>query len=439
MNMKKNFFAFSLLLLANASCTEELPFTQEENNDMSIVQGDTVTLLAARNILLDMMSGMHDAVTRSEHSSMISSSFSTPLIYTASEGIQKEVDIHVINFGDNDGYAIMTSDQRLPPLLALTSSGHLSENDQSSSPELSDLLMELLLPIPIMKDSLDDIIPNEDGTITWYGKWSSTYYHCNSAGTGMCPVKWGQDTPYNYYCPTDGSDKSVAGCGPVALGQLLSIYEKPQNYGGHTYNWSDMKHFQNLLSQADQGADDVERLLVALGQPENLDVEYHSNANGGSKNSENNIVRTLENMGLSSGGVLQAYNKAPVVSELAAGYPVIMMGETHRKKVNEYFLGIIKTGSHYVYRGGHIWLADGLMVNTRPIKIFTSDKKLKEERTQSYVCVLCNWGQKGLNDGFFVTGNFNSSHKYQQDGTNGWEGTEGYYTYNLKAVTGIRP
>lgn len=88
----------------------------------------------------------------------------------------------------------------------------------------------------------------------------------------MLKSAWGQGTPYNDSCP----DGSVAGCGPVAIGQILYFYQQPlHGYGSKTYNITTLDKevtinydewtfdWNNILSNYSDITTDVNKKAVA--------------------------------------------------------------------------------------------------------------------------------------------------------------------------------
>lgn len=47
----------------------------------------------------------------------------------------------------------------------------------------------------------------------------------------MIKVRWEQDkSPYNLYCPIINGKRTVAGCGPIAVAQVMTHYQHPQSF-----------------------------------------------------------------------------------------------------------------------------------------------------------------------------------------------------------------
>lgn len=359
---------------------------------------------------------------------------------TRSDSYQEDsTAIYIFNIGEEDGYAVMSSDIRKPPIYVCTNSGSLIPNTKIGS-----MNEEMLLAAVERYENQFDLTPI-DGTDPRHHagmrtyNWVDTYYNGEN---GMCDVFWHQNTPYNMYCFDKNGNNAPVGCGAIAVGQLMSIHEYPTVYGNYSFNWDDMK------SGNTEGVGQVARLLKELGNHNNLDITY-SNEGEGSGGSFSNIPRTFVNMGYAEGGVCEDYNTNKIVNDLSNGYPVIIAGSYYRKSVKDYILGFIPNGSHYEYSFSHGWLGHGLKKMSRKIEYIDVElDKVYKTETQEYWYVLCNFGEKIFNEQhnlntYYLSGLFDDD-QYPDISEGiplekeGYEGTYGHYSFNLRMVTGIR-
>ena len=91
----------------------------------------------------------------------------------------------------------------------------------------------------------------------------------------LLKTKWGQSTPFNCKCPSNGKQTAVAGCVPVALAQILNYYHQDRkgegslyyshldseteydvDYSTTTYDW------KNMLNEYDSNASKVQKDAV---------------------------------------------------------------------------------------------------------------------------------------------------------------------------------
>ena len=370
-------------------------------------------------------------------------------------GEEVEPYFHIFNFGDNEGFAIMSGDDRVEPLLALTFKGELTPETEIDNPgfeiayeKMEDYYIARIgfdtipsiqpdLPIP-PRDSLQ--IPDLELPARTESTEEIEYYN---GVFGLCPVQWGQTDPYNIYCGLPELGLNVyTGCVATATAQLMSIHKHPNSYNGYTFNWDEMNQFFSNDSDKNPYRSDstkikpIARLMQQLGLNDNLDVQYEVIAEGnGSSANTADVPQTLINFGYSNGGTLIDYNTTAVVNELKAGYPVLLRGNAFREENK--VLGI---SFGYRYTGGHAWVGHGLMERSYTVNAYNEFDELLYTSTTNYTYILCNFGWDGWQDGYYSTGIFNANEgpSYIPDETRSVEGEEGNYQYNIETIINIR-
>ena len=353
---------------------------------------------------------------------------------------------HIFNFGDNEGFAIMSGDDRVEPLLALTFEGELTPETEIDNPgfEIAYSRMEDYYIARIgVADTIpsigfdDPILPGDslyDPIIT-----IDTVKVFNS--NGPCQVKWGNAYPYNNYCTIQPGNVNVpvpSTC--VAIAQLMSIYEYPNSYYSYlqnqtyTFNWDEM----NLYTIYKQGRPDlnpyltdsskynqIARLYQQLCASANLNVMYNqTNASIPGQCHPDRVPITFTNFGYSSGGVQIAYNTNTVIDELKGGFPVLIGGSEQESVQNQ------------IHR--HRWLGHGLMqlFTTTSQYLFLQGWVTMGPFETNYI--LCNFGMNGNHDGYYLSNAFNTNTGPDIPETRSGEVVEGYYQYNIDAFINIR-
>lgn len=343
------------------------------------------------------------------------------------EGETCESMVHIFNFEGEQGYAVMSGDSRLPSLIALTESGELQKNGKNSNPGVGTFMSGLRI---ISKDSLPTapivtpINPGEDYKV--YGQWVNTVY------PAKCPVKWGQDDPYNAECPMVSGKRAPTGCVATAVAQLMACYKHPLSYDIYNYDWDGMTASPMAKNISYQAQESLALLMRKLGIYSNLDMTYTSDVSGADTG---HVPRTLVRFDFSNGGAFFNYQSDNVVNELKAGYPLIVDGKHSYE--NHHFIGI-----HWrTYNGGHAWLIHGLLERTREIKIYDGFGKYKYSTYETLYYPNCNWGWDGIDDGYFLTGVFDVIKGADFDeNLNAGKPDSGAYNfqYKIKTVLGIR-
>ncbi len=384
-NLFKLLWMFLVAAVVWSCANEDLEMPQETAPGKTTTK---ITLEEAQQDLMKLLGDLDKVRSRSEGKlpRTIKEAYSVTLNPEKSRS-DENPEIHVFNFDNEQGFALMSGDERIPSLLALADSGSYKGNYPTA---------ELLI------DSVKKyvITPAEPGIgcIDWgdtiyrqYNNWENTVYK-NSA---YCSVKWAQGYPYNKYCIDDYGNYSVTGCGATALAQLMSVYKYPQSFGSFGFNWDGMTVEPYAQFCSSQAQDQIARLMQQLGLPSNLNIDYDGDNRGGSRTVD--VKRTLEAFHYSNGGEIHGYNSSLLSSEIINGYPVLVRGE--REYYNE--------EKKRTEREGHIWLVHGLLERSRVVEI--RDLKTKEllrtyNEVESYP--LCNWGWGGYQDGYYLSGAF---------------------------------
>ena len=251
---------------------------------------------------------------------------------------------------------------------------------------------------------------------------------------------WKQSAPFNQECYTSGGQRALAGCVPVAVGQIMYYWGKNYTYDNYYYDWSELHNVHNASScPTDTVAwSGVQHLLATLGEPDNLDANYGTTQTSAS---QYNTPRTFENFGFYSGGSIETYSAAGVLSSVSDG-PILVVGYSHRTVLEDEQGNVLWL---YNYANGHAWVLD----KTIEVSEFDHLHGIPALRVYCH----CNWGWGGYHNGYFLTGVFNSNNPLPeptggiltlsagQDRTKSQvveEGTDYFYQYSLQMNRGIR-
>ena len=316
-------------------------------------------------------------------------------------GEEIEPYFHIFNFGNNEGFAIMSGDDRVEPLLALTFKGELTPETEIDNPgfEYAYKKMEEYYVNTVstrgLTPTFPEIPPKEPLPDPRKGRDT---IHL------QCP-QWGQFAPYNKYCYTDDDSLAVTGCIATAVAQLMAIHKYPDSYNGYEFNW-DLMTSDN---PGTAGYDQIARLMQQLGLDINLRMNYGTESSG---TNPTYILRTLENFGYSNYGWMEDYNTSRIVQELKNGYPLLVGGSTADSI-------------------GHRWVAHGLIIDSlslpieRPLGVITW-----LPATYTYY-IYYNWGWNGLYNGYFLSGVFDTDEPYTGE-------TRANYNNNVNVNINIR-
>ena len=309
---------------------------------------------------------------------------------------------YVINYADNAGFAVVsTTRTNENPLLVVTEAGNYTPGEETTS-EGFNMYMDLL--DASMSRERPGIDPNPPAGPT-------TEDSVEEFNVGpFLSVKWGQEYPYNMYCPpyyADSTARYDAGCVATAIAQIMSYYEYPSQltltYVEETppptqyLDWNTIKsHVGGLSSCNCTDHTQLAHLIAEVGKRAN--TTYTANGSGSSMYSS---LRCFEDLGYNLDVSDSFYSFTLAKRELNNNRPVYMIG----------FLPTNDTG--------HAWVADGYKqinyiqttyeyeLNGRPVIV---DQTIT---TQYYLHL--NWGWDGCNNGYFYEGVFKTDEPYILD------------------------
>lgn len=420
----------TLLAVVFSACSADhdaLVDLPQQSNDLDKYM--SVSIEEAQQTLEEFSTLLHqDESSRSPFKLRIAEKYSTVIkTETSRAGETDSSYIHIFNFEDNDGFAIMSGDKRVPPVLAFTENGNLPKDSGVDNPGFAIFLegLEDFYFNSIANYTVENTEPSSRGTVTRPAEITIS----NKAN---CKVKWDQGAPYNNLCPMLNGERALAGCVPVACAQLMSVYKHPQKYNSSTFTWNDMTAYPYAGSCSTTAQSQIADLLYQLGRNGNLGVSYGNKGKGSGAKVED-IPQTLRNFGYSNGGRLTYYSEKDVISEIGAGYPVIISGfrTYHDIKI----LGLTINSS---YRDGHAWLADGYAKFFKAVDVVDDNGRILSSTWYTTYYIRCNWGWGGYEDGYFLSGAFHpSAGPSMPDNYNG-RSEDFNYQYRVENITGIR-
>jgi len=441
----KRFFNATLVLTIGiilCSCNQHEIISENQEPEKAI---DTkIPIDKARANLLKLLADLNSGETRSgkTFNKIIESEFSLPVGASSTRSGDEESEVHVFNFADNQGFAIMSGDERVPELIALADSGAIAEDDTVTNPGLADFLNGMdNVYTGISRDKIGELvnadmesdIPNGYNV---YGEWQNIVYKEN----GLCSVKWGQRDPYNLYCPLKGEKRTLTGCVATAVAQLMTVYKWPESYNGYFFSWDDMTSLMSAVSLPIETRMSVATLMQQLGLKDNLNMDYGLDESGAKIE---NVKRTLSAFGYSSPGNLKDYDVTEIATEIENGYPVLLCGYSrkHQNKV----LGIVINTE---YKDGHAWLVHGILERKREVRHYDSRGHLLKTEWERVWYPLCNWGWRGYADGYYLSDAFDtkqgpvysdmtrSDDDMSDDDISNQK--KGYFQFKIRQITGIR-
>ena len=256
----------------------------QEKNQQEVVDSFYVSyetaLKYARNVLADTMQTRVAARSVANHYEYVANKI------TRSANDDVEVRFHVINFDDNQGFALVSADSRTTPVYAYSETGNIDIDNAIENSGFADF-MDAAIEYYIMETGLEDsiggqLLPKDptlpltpvptnpiqllptvqiDG-VNYYSE-SSTMIIKNAGGV-LLNVEWDQCFPYSYYCGENSNGYNAAGCGPIAAAQIMSYFKYPLSYGGYTFDWEGITSTTSF-SYLSNAAMSAARLINLIG------------------------------------------------------------------------------------------------------------------------------------------------------------------------------
>lgn len=355
----------------------------------------------------------------------------------ASRAETTDTALYVVNFGDNNGFAVISANKECTPILAMTDNGEITNVDDIENPGLK-IFMNYATAYSIGGGSQVITPPTDpdDGRVPLLYRGEVVEHERYAYGRGV-DVAWGQSWPEGYYCPN-----KTSGCVITAGLQVLSQMECPQSIK-MTYshgqeilvlNWASIK--ANVISrgyfpqniESIKNLDDhlaLARLSREIGQ--RVDADYKKNGTFSNlkrlRSFLTDIAPEIEVSGISS--------KAPKVASMYPRWSSIIMSGTEEEDSET----------------GHVWLIDRYKTDIEHVKIYAVEHPVFDqdgnfvpygEPTSTYDYRLyslshINWGWSGYGNGYYDVDVYDLSKCKEPDMFNP-AGNESY-SYNFAYFT----
>lgn len=320
-----------------------------------------------------------------------------------------EYPLYVVNYEDESGFALISSNKSTEELLAVSLAGSLHDMSEVDNPGF-------LMFVEAAKDYINQPEePNSRGDVNWfpYKRDMITYYETDtiwhSRIAPRTPNYWGQGSPEGWFCPN-----GLSGCSNTAMMFALSYYEYPKDlpltYSDEVngqvlhLDWKEIKkhcHFTlqypyKLVEErcAESNISSVHTQIAHLCRQlgELNESEYKIPENATSTN-RNKWKKTMEKWGYEV--VFRDYEFRAISSVLRYSPIVIVVGEGN--------IG-----------GGHMWICDGTQDYHLRRRLCELDPMLGKFRILSdweEIDGSCynffNWGWGDKCNGWYLDGVFN--------------------------------
>lgn len=208
------------LVAGLAGCADDLPEMKQTEQDPTSTVGKSALDMALERA--DEFFAQIGATTRTPRRIA-----TVNTIAGATTRCESDTLLFLVNYADNQGFALLGADPSINDIYAISPTGSLTYEDIDANPVLADFLYDVVSYVikPPVTDSITGIA------------WKYCRYKNIAVGgpwVSAVASDWHQTSPYNFFCKDSNGQVVNAGCVSVALGKLLSFYEKPE---GLDYNW----------------------------------------------------------------------------------------------------------------------------------------------------------------------------------------------------------
>lgn len=406
--MNRSFFIGVILITIICNSCNHKPFTESNGDETEIVQLNNAHFVSLANAM---------QLAQKQKSPLDKSTIIDEYFEFKRNG--KLAEFYIINYCKS-GFAIISADDRLSPVLAYSENSHFPLRDNNwpygvtdwlnSTSALIDSIRNNKMGQDIsakhhwetakngnnnLKSKILSSRTTQNGNISsiiWVEGEGYDQDDCGYEGhviaeyflyvPQLLNTTWGQIDGYNESltynaCTTTTNGKYPVGCVPVAVGQVMNINRIPSSF-----NWDNIN----------AGGITTNNFLRDLGLPANLNVNYDCS---GSSASLSNAVTYLHSIGYSQAATTNSINISIIQNNLSYSYPVILAG------------------------GSHVWVCDGIQSYYNVVcYVSGANYDTREDLNMNMQFLHMNWGYEGDFDGWFSI----------------WDYTPGPYNFNSNNI-----
>jgi hypothetical protein len=204
---------------------------------------------------------------------------------------------YVYNVGENQGWAIISADDYLYPVIGYSLTG--SYDAENLPPAFKSWMKGICADIVLAREK--NLRPPKDVINRWMIYLSDRNLPLRaSSGTVLLKTKWNQDSPYNDLCPYySGTKRAVTGCVATATAQIMKYHGHPAKGSGTTaayntktknipvpaitlsdysYSWSSMIESYSGGAGTVTQRTEVAKLMYHIGASVEMDYDEESGA-----------------------------------------------------------------------------------------------------------------------------------------------------------------
>lgn len=290
--------------------------------------------------------------------------------------------LYFVDFADAQGSAILGADSRLPAVVAVTESSidwkrkliDFDITQVGTGPV--DTVGRMI--VSLVKNYIDLKVSSR-GYRSWYKEWEEYV-------PPMMRTKWTQYSPYNDYCYNSDGKRALAGCGPIAIGQVFAFNRWPKYINGQRIDWSLIEQFNYdySSSRSNEARKEIANFIHNIGI--GVSATYGVNGTFSGLSSQEDFFKQCGYVSVRT----EPYNDENIDEMIfSVQRPVIILGYADHED------GIRKVS--------HFWVIDGGLKRyyTLCTQISYAGRIFEYSADQKEFIVHCNFGWGGLYDGYY--------------------------------------
>ena len=384
------------ILFAVSACEDNNEICQNEINDNTENTASIIELTPKEYAVLSALSRSSTKIKEDEVRDIVSdfkvSDYTetkiVPIInrksLSKSTDINEDTVLYVVGLGNEEGWAIVSGDVRLPEtVLAYSDEGSAEEvaEDEGFSVFLDYLVNyydSCIVNYEAEKDSLVNIICEKSGLVTdsmiilskkqvapgfrdddIVNEWSTSTNWYNTLSVGpLVPVTWKQRGEYNDVLQQIKGKDYRLGCTSLATAQLMTYWKYPKNMraNGTLIDWDAITKYADIEGCSDAVKHQIQTLCYVLSGFCN--TTYMKN---NSMSLPKNSLEVLSGLGYQVPDDFIQYSKNRVEKSILEKTPLVAYGASKVTKGLSTALSIVTAGIVNTTIPQHVWLIDGFV------------------------------------------------------------------------------
>ena len=177
--------------------------------------------------------------------------------------------LYIVNFGSDNGYALVSASPKIPGVVAYVEDGCLLPVDEIDNPGFKLFL-----------DGYKEFYEKIDTITSLHQKLVPHLFQLEYCAGPLLTTNWGQAAPYNNDCFTSNGEQAVAGCVAVAIGQIAAYHRYPLYAvtNGLPFEWDSFMCCEQVPVYDLDASNHVALLLHDIGLL--VDMNYGVNSSG---------------------------------------------------------------------------------------------------------------------------------------------------------------